>query len=61
MLLADPLSIRLTEAHLAFLDRIRERHSLVTRSAAIRSLIEQARLAEDGQAPQPDHATTPAG
>jgi metal-responsive CopG/Arc/MetJ family transcriptional regulator len=59
MLLADPLSIRLTAAHLAFLDQIRERHSLVTRSAAIRSLIEQARLQEEGSKPQ-QHATTPA-
>jgi hypothetical protein len=49
MPLADPFALRLSEAHLAFLDEIRERHSLVTRSAAIRSLIEQARLEEEAR------------
>ena len=43
MPLADPFALRLSESHMQFLDEIRERDSHVTRAAAIRALIEQAR------------------
>jgi hypothetical protein len=42
MPLPDPINLRLSEAHMAFLDKIRDRHSDVTRSAAIRRVLDDA-------------------
>ncbi len=41
---SDPFPIRLSEAHLEFLEELRERHSHATRPAVIRALIEDARI-----------------
>jgi hypothetical protein len=42
MALADPFNLRLSETHVAFLDEIRDRHSHVTRAAALRHVLDDA-------------------
>lgn len=42
MPLADPFNLRLSETHMAFLDEIRERHSHITRAAALRHVLDDA-------------------
>jgi Arc/MetJ-type ribon-helix-helix transcriptional regulator len=56
--LADPFSIRLSEAHLQFLDELCERRSYISRPTAIRALIEEAkdREARRARRQQPTHA-----
>jgi hypothetical protein len=42
MPLADPFALRLSEAHMAFLDEVRERHCHITRAAALRHVLDDA-------------------
>lgn len=43
MPLADPFALRLTEAHMAYLDEVRDRHSHITsRVAALRYVLDEA-------------------
>jgi Arc/MetJ-type ribon-helix-helix transcriptional regulator len=46
MPLTDPFALRLSEAHMEFLDEVRERRSFATRAAVVRALIEDARIRE---------------
>lgn len=44
MPLSGPIPLRFSEAHIEFLEELRQRHSHATRSAVIRALIEEARI-----------------
>ncbi len=50
--LADPFAIRLSPSQIQYLDRLRERRGIVSRPAAIRHLIEEARDREAAQTQQ---------
>ena len=41
--LADPFNIRLSPGQIQYIDKLRERRGIVSRPAAIRHLIEEAR------------------